>query len=230
MKAMILAAGRGERMRPLTDTAPKPMLMAGGKPLIQYHIENLVAAGFEYIVINTAWLGQQLEGFLGDGSAWGCHIVWSHEEQALETAGGIARALPLLGEEPFALVNGDIWSDYPLVRLRRLELMVGATACLVMVDNPPQHPQGDFLLRGDGLLTPRPDDDPAVPQAFTYSGIAVFSPQFFAGTSDDKLALRPLLDRSMQAETLQWEYYDGRWCDVGTPERLAELDATLAMP
>ncbi len=230
MKAMILAAGRGERMRPLTDATPKPLLQVGGKPLIQYHLENLVAAGIDEIVINTAWLGEQLEERLGDGAAFGCRIHWSREGEALETAGGIARALPLLGDEPFAVVNGDIWTDFPMVRMQRIELIPGATACLVMVDNPPQHSSGDFLLRNDGLLAPRVAGDRNAPAAFTYAGIALFTPAFFRGVSDDKLALRPLLDKAMAAETLQWEYFEGRWYDVGTAERLAELDDALTIP
>ncbi len=226
MKAMILAAGVGERMRPLTLTTPKPMLRVAGKPLIQYHVENLVAAGFSELVINVSWLGEQLEDFLGDGSRWHCQITWSREAQALETAGGIIQALPQLGNEPFAVINGDIWTDYPLRLLRSKVLSPEVLAHLVLVENPPQHPLGDFALAADGVVSERVS---AQLQGLTYTGLALFQPQFFAGAEPGKLRLRPLLDAAIAARAVSGEYYPGQWSDIGTPQRLAELDATLGL-
>jgi MurNAc alpha-1-phosphate uridylyltransferase len=226
MKAMILAAGRGERMRPLTDSLPKPLLSAGGKPLLQYHLENLVAAGFRQLVINSSWLGHMLEDFVGDGAAWGCEIQWSREPEALETAGGIMQALPLLGDQPFAVVNGDIWTDYSFSGLRQISLVAGCKAHLVMVDNPPQHPDGDFLLQADGRLQPR---TAATGLPLTYAGVGVYSAGFFESATAGKLPLRPLLDRAMERGGLSGEHYPGRWCDVGTVARLSELDAELSI-
>jgi MurNAc alpha-1-phosphate uridylyltransferase len=226
MKAMILAAGRGERMRPLTDSLPKPLLAVGGKPLVQYHLENLVAAGFRQLVINTSWLGHMLEDFFGDGAAWGCEIQWSREPEALETAGGIMQALPLLGDQPFAVVNGDIWTDYSFSSLRQMSLAAGCKAHLVMVDNPPQHPNGDFLLQAGGRLHPR-TADAGLP--LTYAGVGVYSGGFFESATAGKLRLRPLLDRAMERGELSGERYPGRWCDVGTVARLSELDAELSI-
>ena len=236
MKAMILAAGRGERMRPLTDSRPKPLLEVAGKPLIQYHLEKLVAAGFRELVINTSWLGQMLEDFLGDGSRWGCHIQWSHEPAALETAGGILQALPLLAdqpslaERPFAVVNGDIWTDFPFSRLQAVRLAGGCTAHLVMVDNPPQHSEGDFVLQHGDRLRPKAGPATTAGLALTYSGVGIYSAEFFRAIAPGKLPLRPLLDRAMEHDELSGEHYSGRWCDVGTAARLTELDAELAIP
>jgi MurNAc alpha-1-phosphate uridylyltransferase len=231
MKAMILAAGRGERMRPLTDSRPKPLLEVAGKPLIQHHLENLVAAGFRELVINTSWLGQMLEDFLGDGSNWGCEIQWSHEPVALETAGGILRALPLLADRPFVVVNGDIWTDFPFARLQAARLALGCTAHLVMVDNPQQHPKGDFVLEPGGRLRSKAAPVPAAAGlALTYSGVGIYSADFFRAIEPGKLPLRPLLDRAMALDELGGEHYAGRWCDVGTAARLTELDAELAIP
>jgi MurNAc alpha-1-phosphate uridylyltransferase len=224
---MILAAGKGERMRPLTDTTPKPLLQAVGKPLIEYHLEHLVQAGFRELVINVSWLGQQIEDYLGDGSRWGCDISWSREPEPLETAGGIAHALPLLGAEPFVLINGDIWIDYALANFQPGTLPEGSLAHLVLVDNPPHHPDGDFLLGPDARLSPRRD---AAMAAFTYSGLAIFHPRFFHGVAPEKLPLLPLLERGMEQSTVTGEYYAGHWFDLGTPERLAELDAHLRNP
>jgi MurNAc alpha-1-phosphate uridylyltransferase len=229
MKAMILAAGRGERMRPLTDSLPKPLLKVGGKPLVQYHIENLVAAGFREVVINTSWLGSLLEDFLGDGSSWGCEILWSTEPAALETAGGIVQALPLLGGQPFAVVNGDIWTDFPYAQLRLAGLGRGHTAHLVMVDNPAQHPAGDFELVAGGQLRARAQAVTAAGKVLTYSGVGVYTPEFFQSATVGKLPLRPLLDKAMQQGQLSGEHYSGRWRDIGTVARLAELDAELAI-
>lgn len=223
---MILAAGLGERMRPLTDHTPKPLLRAGGKPLIQWHIENLVLAGFRDLVINISHLGEQIEAFLGDGSRWDCQIQYSRETQPLETAGGIVQALPLLGAAPFALVNADVWCDYPLSRLHQLPVADAHLAHLVLVDNPQHHGGGDFWLDA-GTLRLLTAQDSA--QALTYAGIAVYRPQFFAGTAPGKLPLRPLLDAAIAAGTVGGEHFKGRWADIGTPQRLKELDASLGI-
>jgi N-acetyl-alpha-D-muramate 1-phosphate uridylyltransferase len=220
MKAFILAAGRGERMRPLTDHIPKPLLKAGGKPLIVWHLEKLAAAGFREIVINHAHLGAQIEAALGHGAQWGLHIRYSAEPPgALETAGGIANALPLLGDQPFLVVNGDIWCDFDFGRFSG---STAADAHLVMVANPAHHAGGDFSL--DDRRVVYADCE----QTLTYAGIGVFSPSFFAGVKPGTvMKLRPLLDAAIAAGTLTGERYTGRWVDVGTPQRLAELDAEL---
>jgi len=217
---MILAAGRGERMRPLTDHTPKPLLMAGGKPLIAWHLERLAAAGFKEIVVNHAHLGEQIEAALGDGSQWGLRIAYSPEPPgALETAGGIARALPLLGDEAFLLVNGDVYCDWDFNRARRL---ADKAAHLVMVANPAHHTGGDFSLDGEHVISAQGE------QTLTYAGIGIFSPSLFADIpSGAIMKLRPLLDAAIAAGTLTGERYAGRWVDVGTPQRLAELDAEL---
>lgn len=225
MKAMILAAGRGERMRPLTNHRPKPLLEVGGKPLIQYHLENLVSVGFSELVINVSWLGEQIEGFVTSRD-WGCRVHWSREAAPLETAGGIIQALPWLGQAPFALVNGDIWTDYPFEQLQRHQSIPVGCARLVLVDNPPQHPGGDFHLCEDGRLEHLA---PAGGRRLTYAGIAVFHPGFFAGSSPGKQPLLPYLERAMQARRVTGEYFGGQWEDVGTPERLRALDARLAI-
>lgn len=218
MKAMILAAGRGERMRPLTDTTPKPLLKAGGKRLIEYHLEALAVAGFHDVVINHAHLGEQIEQVLGDGRRYGVRIAYSAEGQALETGGGIFRALPLLGEGPFLVINGDVWCDYPYEQLlRRYDV---TQAHLVLVDNPPQHPQGDFVLEHGKVH----DKQGA---RLTFSGIGVYHPQLFAGCEAGAFALAPLLRRAMALEQVSGEHYRGRWFDIGTPERLQQLDLLL---
>jgi MurNAc alpha-1-phosphate uridylyltransferase len=221
MKAMILAAGRGERMRPLTDHTPKPLLIAGGKPLIVWHIEHLAAAGFRELVINHAHLGEKLEAALGDGRQWGVSIAWSAEPPgALETAGGIAKALPLLGEQSFLVVNGDIWCDWDF---RRANSLTGRTAHLVMMDNPAHHAGGDFRLEGDKLALANGG------QTLTYCGIGVFSPAFFGSvTPGTAMKLRPLLDAAIPRGIVTGERHIGRWVDVGTPERLAALDRELS--
>ena len=222
MKAMILAAGRGERMRPLTDTTPKPLLMAGGKPLIVWHLERLAACGFRDVVINHAHLGDRIEAALGDGRAFGLSIRYSPEPPgALETAGGIAHALPLLGSEPFLVVNGDVWCDWDF---RRAHALSHQHAHLVFVDNPPQHAGGDFCLDGD---TVRYAADRIGP-TYTYAGTGVFSPDFFSDVPDGAvMKLRPLLDAAIARRELTGEHHAGRWVDVGTPERLAQLDLEL---
>ncbi|OZI26799.1 mannose-1-phosphate guanylyltransferase [Bordetella genomosp. 9] len=225
MRAMILAAGRGERMRPLTDTTPKPLLRAGGKPLIAWHIERLVAAGMRDIVINHAWLGDRLEAALGDGSAYGARLRYSREGTALETAGGIALALPMLGDAPFLVVNGDVWCDWnpaaAPARARELD-GVRSQAWLLLVDNPDHHPLGDFHAGTAGVL------DPDVGDRLTFSGIGIYHPSLFGGIAPGAAArLGPLLGQAIARHAVRGQRHDGRWVDVGTPERLAALDAEL---
>jgi MurNAc alpha-1-phosphate uridylyltransferase len=220
MKAMILAAGRGERMRPLTDHTPKPLLAVGGKPLIVWHLERLAAAGFSEIVINHAHLGQQLETRLGNGSAWGMSIRYSAEGTALETAGGIAKALPLLGSEPFLVVNGDIYTDVDFARLRRA-LAAEKLAHLVLIDNPPQHAAGDFSLDGGNVTLEGI-------HKLTFSGVAVYRPQLFDSVAPDQpTKLAPILQRMIVQGSVSGEHHCGIWHDIGTPERLHALDAQL---
>lgn len=226
MKAFILAAGRGERMRPLTDHTPKPLLSAGGKPLIVWHLERLAAAGFKEVVINHAHLGEQIEAALGDGSRWGLHIHYSPEPPgALETAGGIAQALPLLGKEIFLLVNGDVYCAVDFASFQRsTATMAPNGAHLLMVANPLHHSGGDFSLTAGRVVFAQTE------QTFTYSGVALFAPAFFAGVAKGTvMKLRPLLDAAIAEGTLSGERYDGRWVDVGTPQRLSELDAELRL-
>ena len=219
MKAMILAAGKGERMRPLTLHTPKPLLPVAGKPLIQWHIEALQRAGLDQLVINHAWLGAQLEAAFGNGVTHGVRISWSAEEQPLETAGGILRALPLLGDEPFVLVNGDIWTDF---EFSRLQLPVGRLAHLVLVDNPPFKAHGDFLLREGVIANPVAEAEQR--DALTYSGIAVLSPRLFDGLAAGPQPLAPLLRAAAERGLVSGEVHAGRWIDVGTPERLQQAD------
>jgi MurNAc alpha-1-phosphate uridylyltransferase len=215
--AMILAAGRGERMRPLTDTTPKPMLRVRGQPLIERHVQRLAQAGMERIVINLAWLGAMIRDYLGDGSRYGVPIHYSDETpRALEPAGGIFRALPYLRPGPFLVVNGDILTDFPFARL---ELSEQRDAHLVLVPNPPEHPQGDFGLQ-DGRA------DAAAEVRYTFSGIAVYRAAFFSGCADGEFPLKPLLVRAMLAQRCSAELYTGLWEDVGTPARLAALNAS----
>jgi len=218
---MILAAGRGERMRPLTDRTPKPLLPVAGRPLIVWHIERLAAAGFRDIVINHAHLGDQIEALLGDGDAWGVHIRYSEEPSgALETAGGIANALPQLGDEPFLVINGDIFCDWDPARAPAA-LAAGLLAHLVLVTNPAHHPAGDFALL-DGKV------GVGGTAKLTFSGIGIYRPELFAAIGRGQVAkLAPLLDAAMTAGRVSGELHDGRWVDVGTPERLAALDADL---
>lgn len=218
--AMILAAGRGERMRPLTDQTPKPLLPVAGRPLIAWHIDRLAQAGIRDLVINHAHLGQQIEDVLGDGSAWGVSIRYSPEGEgrALETGGGIFRALPLLGGSPFLVINGDVWSD---IALDRLALPLSALAHLVVVDNPAHHPEGDFhLARGMLSVQGKP--------RLTFSGIGVYSPSLFAACQPGAFPLAPLLREAMSAGKVSGEYHQGQWMDVGTPQSLAELERTLS--
>lgn len=214
---MILAAGRGERMRPLTDTCPKPLLQVGNKRLIEYHIEALAAAGVESIIINLAYLGEQIQHYLGDGSRYGVKILYSPEAEALETGGGIFKALPLLGDDPFILVNGDVWADYDFSTLPK---QISGMAHLIMVANPEHNPSGDFSL-SDNLLSATGDNK------LTYSGIGVYHPHLFAGCEPGRFPLAPLLKKAMDEKQISGEYYRGKWVDVGTPQRLQELDKAL---
>ncbi len=230
MRAMILAAGRGERMRPLTDHTPKPLLQAGGKPLIVWHIERLVAAGITELVINHAHLGAQIEQALGDGKKFGAHIQYSDEGTALETAGGIAYALHLLGNEPFAVINGDIYCDYDFTPLPALAAQMQRNqdhAHLVLVNNPPHHPNGDFALH-EHRVAPLPPSPFPLPESLTFSGIGVYHPSLFSGiTRGAKAPLAPLLREQIALGKVSGEHHQGVWVDVGTPQRLHELDTQL---
>jgi MurNAc alpha-1-phosphate uridylyltransferase len=224
---MILAAGRGERMRPLTDHMPKPLLSVAGKPLIEHHIDRLAKAGVRQLVINLAWKGEKIREALGTGARFGVEIAYSDEgERALETGGGVFNALPLLGAAPFLIVNGDVWTDYPFDGLvARFEASsLGQAghdlAHLVLVPNPLQHVRGDFTLL-DGRVMERSGE------TGTYSGIAVYSPEFFAGCPAGPFPLRAPLTEAIRVGRLSGERYEGRWFDIGTPQRLAELDERL---
>jgi MurNAc alpha-1-phosphate uridylyltransferase len=221
MKAMVLAAGRGERMRPLTDTQPKPLLRVGGKRLIEWHLERLAAGGFRDVVINTAWFGDLIEAELGSGERFGLAITYSRERPAaLETGGGIFNALPLLGSQPFLLVNGDVWTDIDFGALRRPP-PTGSLAHLVLVPNPPQHARGDFALeRG------RVSEGEGSRQ--TYSGIGIYTSEMFAGCAPGKFPLAPLLREAIAAGRLTGELHTGHWYDIGTVERLNVLDTQLS--
>ena len=218
MKAMVLAAGRGERMRPITDTLPKPLVPVAGKPLIGYHLERLAAAGVREVVVNLSWLGDRIRAALGDGRDYRLSISYSEEGPVpLETGGGIFKALPLLGPGPFLVVNGDTWSDIDYVRLA---LEDGANGRIVLVPNPTHNSRGDFGVEGDVVVDRETD-------RFTYSGVGVYRPEFFDGCSPGRFPMLPLLKRAIAARLLRGEVHPGEWCDVGTPERLATLDADV---
>jgi MurNAc alpha-1-phosphate uridylyltransferase len=218
MKAMLLAAGRGERMRPLTDTTPKPLLRIGGQTMIERHIHALARAGITELVINHAHLGEQLVTALGDGHAYGVRITWSAESGgALETGGGIFNALPLLGEAPFLVVNTDIWTDFPFASL---PAEIDGLAYLVMVDNPAHHAGGDFSLSAGRLSQ-------SGPAMLTFSGIGVYRPTLFAGCSPGAFPLAPLLRRAMDAGQVSGEHYRGSWFDIGTPGRLEAVNRVV---
>ena len=225
MRAMILAAGRGERMRPLTDTCPKPLLQVGGHPLIVWNILRLARAGIRDILINHAWLGEQIVAQLGDGHTLGVHLTYSAESPVLETAGGIARALPFFEGQTFLLINGDIWCDWnPAVAAGDMELSPTHAAHLVLVDTPPHHSAGDFTLRADGHLALPAPGTPTL----TYAGIGLFHPSLFAHTDPTRPApLAPLLRQAIALEVVTGERHSGQWVDVGTPERLEQLDEQL---
>ena len=219
MRAMVLAAGRGERMRPITDRIPKPLVPVADKPLIAYHLESLARAGVTDIVINLAYRGSQIRDALGDGSAHGVRIAYSDEgPDPIETGGGIFKALPLLGPEPFLVVNGDVWTDFDFARMPALA--PGAHAHLVMVPNPPHVARGDFGVDGDSIVERDTD-------RFTYSGLGVYTAEFFHGCQPGKFPLLPLLKRAIAACKLRGHVYRGVWLDIGTPERLAALDAEV---
>jgi MurNAc alpha-1-phosphate uridylyltransferase len=239
LTAMILAAGRGERMRPLTDHTPKPLLTVGGKPLIVWHIERLREAGFMRIVINHAHLGQQIEDALGNGAAFGVQIEYSREGTALETAGGIATALPLIDSEVFAVVNGDIYCEFDFARLVEPLARLAAghdRAHLVLVDNPPHNLKGDFILEAGRVIpsphTPHPTPDSPLTAhrlPLTFSGIGVYHRALFAATpAHEKAPLAPLLRAAIADNRVSGEHFTGRWVDVGTPERLRQLDESLS--
>lgn len=218
---MILAAGRGERLRPLTDETPKPLVEVGGKPLIEHHITGLADAGFRELVINLAHLGDQIEAALGSGSRFGVNIAYSREpEGALETGGGIVQALNLLGNGPFAVVNGDIFSDYPFSRLRAVKC---EHAHLVLVPNPGHNPKGDFSLEGARIRN-------TGEHMGTFSGIAVYHPRFFAGCEPDRFSVVPLLRKAIEQRVVTGEWYRGLWSDVGSPERLQEVQKAPIPP
>lgn len=221
MKAMILAAGKGERMRPLTLSTPKPLLYAGGKPLIVHHLEHLRRAGFREVIINHAWLGDKIEETLGTGEQFGLCLRYSREGEPLETAGGIVRALPLVtaGESDwFVVINGDIWSDFELTKLKPPEQ---SDALLVVTDNPPHHPGGDFCLTPQGVLAE------SGPDRLTFTGISLLHRRLFEGLTDQAGKLGPVLRKAMGEGRVKGLYHPGQWVDVGTPERLIALDRQL---
>jgi N-acetyl-alpha-D-muramate 1-phosphate uridylyltransferase len=224
MKAIVLAAGRGERLRPITDTLPKPLVTVAGKPLIVYHLEALAGAGVRDVVINLSWLPDRIREALGDGSRYGVSITYTDEGPvALETGGGIFNALAHLGPGPFLVVNGDTFSDINLAALRaraQADIQSGALARIVLVPNPTQHPRGDFGLRGDEVV----ESDT---ERFTYSGVGLYRPELFEGCTPGRFPLVPLLKRAIAAGRLRGELHSGEWCDVGTPQRLSELDARV---
>jgi MurNAc alpha-1-phosphate uridylyltransferase len=251
MKVMLLAAGRGTRMQPLTDHTPKPLLKVGGKPLIVWHLERLAVAGFKDIVINHAWLGAQIESFLGTGTHWGLNITYSAETRALETAGGIAQALPHLGDKPFLVMNADVWCDWHPTEAfkvqKQLEKNPKLLAWLLLVDNPPFHPDGDFYFDTNGIVkyeqakqfatsngaessassNPQQGLNKMVPR-LTFSGIGVYKPELFESTERNQPAkLAPLLKHAMTQQQVIGEKHTSKWVDVGTPERLAQLDQAL---
>jgi len=220
VKAMVMAAGRGERLRPLTDTVPKPLAPVAGKPLILYHLEALAKAGIQDVVINLSWLGDRIKAALGDGHDYGVRIHYSEEGPVpLETAGGIFNALPLLGPRPFLVVNGDVWTD---IDFGRLVLDDAADACVVLVPNPAHNSRGDFALDGDVVI-----ERDGVRQSYTYSGVGVYRPEFFSGCSPGKFPLLPLLKRAIAAHRLRGQMHQGEWFDVGSIERLRELDSRV---
>ena len=227
MHALIFAAGKGERMRPLTDTLPKPLLPVGGKPLVEWHLEKLAALGVREVVLNISWLADRFAPALGDGARWGLRLHYSHEgPEPLETGGGMLRALPLLGDAPFLAVNGDIWTDYDFARLPEAPQ---GLAHLVLADNPPHHPRGDFHFGANGKLAATGET------LLTFAGIGLYRPEILRNWHDQpgadanppRFKLAPLLYAAMDRGEVTGEHHAGRWTDVGTPERLATLDAQL---
>ena len=229
MKAMILAAGLGTRMRPLTDNCPKPLLPVAGKPLIVHHIEQLVKLGILDIVINHAYLGYMIEEALGDGSQFGCNIHYSAEQEALETGGGIYNALPLLmvneaHEQPFLLVNGDVWLDWDRIQLPQT---INGLRHLWLVTNPDHNLAGDFVLAASNAVIDRDKQNPAADCAFTFSGISLINPELFKNSKAGAFPLAPLLRNAMAKGCVTGELYSGNWVDVGTPERLQQVETLL---
>ena len=219
MKVMILAAGRGERMRPLTDDVPKPLIMAGTKRLIESHLVNLASAGFKDVVINVAWLGQKIIDTIGNGEKYNLNIEYSNEgDQALETGGGIFNALPLLGNEPFLVVNGDVWTDYPFEKLINFSLK--DKAHLVLVNNPEHNSGGDFAILNNRLIEKASD-------RYTFSGIGVYSAEFFKGHVNEKFPLAPMIRQYISENKISGELYNGKWMDIGTQQRLQDLIKSL---
>ena len=215
MKVMILAAGRGERMGNLTQNCPKPLLKVKGRCLIDWHLIKLCDAGFKDVVINVAYLSKEIIEFVGDGSKWGLNISISEEEQALETAGGIKQAIKYLGDEPFAVINADIFSDYNYKNLKNRSLENKRMGHLVLVNNPEHNPKGDFGIMDDGILTMNSE------RSLTFSGIAIYDPKFFSELAEgNKIKLAPILETAINKKCIQGELFDGLWSDVGTPERL----------
>lgn len=220
MRAMILAAGRGERMRPLTDICPKPLLTVAAKPLIVYHLEKLAAAGIREVIINHAYLGAMIIEQLGDGHQFGLSIHYSDESgEVLETGGGIFKALEWLGEEPFWVINGDVWTDLDYRQLPR-QLPPGSLAHLLLTDNPDHNSSGDFSLAANRLAN-------SGPQMLTYTGIGLYHPRLFAQCQPGRFALGPLLRQAIEQDRVTGEYFSGHWTDVGTPQRLGQLDEML---
>lgn len=229
MKAMVLAAGKGKRMRPLTETVPKPLLEVAGQPLIEWQIQRLAKAGIRELVVNLHHLGEQIEERLGDGADLGVAITYSREEALLETAGGIGQALPQLGSEPFIVCNADVWSDFDFQQLPEVGLPDGRLAHLVMVPNATHHPVGDFWLGSNGVLSATGGDSMTDDKAswlgkYTYAGIALLSPALFHDLPAGPQPLAPLLLKAMAAGKVSGQLFEGEWVDVGTPERLAQLN------
>lgn len=219
MKAMILAAGRGDRLRPLTDEIPKPLLKVAGISLIEYHLQNLARAGYKEVIVNTAWLAEKIHQQLGNGERYGVTIIYSDEGKALETAGGIINALPLLGNEPFLVVNGDIWCDFDFSSLP--DLKPEMQSHLILVNNPEHNPDGDFSLH-NGLIKNTGES------MHTFSGIGLYRPEFFAGQPSGPLPLAPIIRNKCHHDLVSGELYAGRWTDVGSVERLHDLEQQLA--
>jgi MurNAc alpha-1-phosphate uridylyltransferase len=228
MKAMILAAGLGNRMRPLTDHTPKPLLRAGGKALIEYHLENLQRAGIREVIINLAYLGEKIRAQLGDGKAFGLEIIYSTEPEPLETGGAILHALDLLGEAPFLLVNGDVWCDLEFAHFIQQPLTENRLGHLLLVPNPEFHPHGDFALNNSNQLIDEPDK--IHPQRFTFGGISLLKPELISHYPDkrQKFPLVEVLRRAINNGQLTGEVHRGHWSDVGTPARLQELEEHLS--
>lgn len=224
MKAMILAAGLGQRMRPLTDNLPKPMLSAGGKPLLQYHLEALADIGVREVVINLAYLGDKIRAFVGTGERFGLSVYYSEEPEPLETAGALLHALPLLGDEAFILINGDVWTDYPLTALTQYSLQPDEDAHLILVANPEFHPAGDFSPNSHGRLENNPELN-----KFTFAGLSLIHPRLITGYPQQrqKFPLGEVLRFGISQNRISAKVYTGKWSDVGTPKRLAQLDAQL---